>query len=186
MMTRVASFSVVESDAMGERKGFMKRVLIISSLILIAAAISASPVTAQEMMIYPAKGQSAEQQQKDKGECMQWASQQSGFNPTAALAPTSAPPPAQAPVSSGRRGLKRGAVTGAAVGAIAGDAGKGAAIGATSGVLFGGMKRRDEMAHSAQQQQAWASEQADNYAQKQSAFNRAYSACLTGRGYTVN
>jgi len=36
------------------------------------------------MMIYPVKGQSAEQQQKDEFECYQWAVQQTGFDPTKA------------------------------------------------------------------------------------------------------
>lgn len=36
------------------------------------------------MLIYPAKGQSAEQQQKDEFECHQWAVQQTGYDPTRA------------------------------------------------------------------------------------------------------
>jgi hypothetical protein len=34
------------------------------------------------MIVYPAKGQSAEQQQKDEFACHQWAVQQTGYDPT--------------------------------------------------------------------------------------------------------
>jgi hypothetical protein len=60
---------------------------------------------------------------------------------------------------------------GAAVGAIAGDAGKGAAAGA---VVGGARGRRGSMA--AQQQQQAASS---------NAYDRAFAACMEGRGYTV-
>ncbi len=72
--------------------------------------------------VYPAHGQSPQQQQKDQGECHVWATQQSGVNP----APT--PPPPSGPQGQ----MARGAAAGAVGGAIAGDAGKGAAIGAAS------------------------------------------------------
>lgn len=68
----------------------------------------------------------------------------------------------------------RGAAVGAVGGAIGGNAGKGAAIGAATGALVGGMRRRDER-RAAEASQAQASD----------AYNRAYAACLEGRGYTV-
>ncbi len=37
-----------------------------------------------------------------------------------------------------------------------------------------------------QQQQQWANQQTANYANQRNNYNRAYSACLGGRGYTVN
>jgi hypothetical protein len=145
-----------------------------------------SPALASGVIVYPAKGQSAEQQQKDEGECMSWASQQTGFNPTAPIQATTPPPATAAPTARAGKGMLRGALVGTAAGAIAGDTGKGAAIGAASGGLFGGMRRRDQAAASQQQQEAWADQQAAQYAQKQSDFNRAYAACLKGRGYTVD
>ncbi|MCX5912560.1 MAG: hypothetical protein NTV04_11575 [Deltaproteobacteria bacterium] len=36
---------------------------------------------AQEMVIYPAKGQNPQQMEKDKGECYVWAKGQTGFDP---------------------------------------------------------------------------------------------------------
>ena len=40
-------------------------------------------VYAQEVFIYPNKGQSAEQQEKDKYDCYGWAKNNSGFDPMA-------------------------------------------------------------------------------------------------------
>src|SRR4051794_3667898 len=103
----------------------------IAFLIVAGAPGSADPT------VYPAKGQSAGQQNKDKFECFQWAKNQTGFDPMSA-AGTAAPPPQGGAV----RGAGRGAAAGAVGGAIAGDAGKGAAIGAGIGAVGGGMKRR--------------------------------------------
>lgn len=76
----------------------------------------------------------------------------------------------------------RGAATGAAIGAIAGDAGQGAAIGATVGGVRG---RRAKKAGDAAEQA-----QANDSAEKQTKelldnFNKAFTACLKGKGYTV-
>jgi hypothetical protein len=35
-------------------------------------------------------------------------------------------------------------------------------------------------------QQQWANQQSSQHMQQRNAFDRAFSACLTGRGYTVN
>ncbi len=40
-------------------------------------------LAAQELMIYPAKGQNSQQQEKDKFECYGFAKGQSGFDPMA-------------------------------------------------------------------------------------------------------
>ncbi len=117
--------------------------------------------------VYPARGQSPQQQEKDQGECSGWAMQQSGANPAAV-------PPAPGPQGQIVRGAGRGAALGAVGGAIGGDAGKGAAIGAATGALVGGMRRADQR-RAAEQAQSQASE----------AYGRAFAACLEGRGYTV-
>jgi len=139
---------------------------------------ASSPALAQ-LVIYPAKGQSAAQQQKDEGECYTWAKNQTGFDP--AQASQAAPPPQQ-PVGGERAGgAVRGAVGGAAIGAIAGDAGKGAAIGATAGIIAGGARQRQKQSAN---QQATAQQQQATEAQQQN-FQKAYAACFEGRGYTV-
>lgn len=139
-----------------------------SGFALALMLLAALPASAQ-MYVYPQQGQSPEQQQRDQGECHQWAVQQTGFNPGMA------PPPSSGPDGSLIRGGARGAATGAVIGAIAGDAGKGAAAGAAGGALLGGMRRRDARR---QQEQAQAA--------GQQAYQRAYGACLQGRGYSVN
>jgi hypothetical protein len=127
---------------------------------------------------YPSKGQSASQQNKDEGECYAWAKNQTGIDPVA-VAKT--PPPPSGPAVGGgerARGAARVAVGGAAVGAIAGDTGKGAAAGAVVGTMAGGHKARKNK--EAQQQQA---EQAK--ASTMQSFNKAFGACMEGRGYVV-
>ena len=137
------------------------------------------PVSAagQQPIFYPAKGQSAQQQNRDQGECQVWAQQTTGINP-AALAQT---PPPQAPKGPAVGGGER--VAGAAGGAIVGEvfgghSGEGAVLGA---VVGGARSRRNQ----AQRQQA-AQQQADSARSSQiNTYNRAVGACMEGRGYTV-
>lgn len=138
-----------------------------------------------EMIIYPAKGQSQEQTDKDKYECYSWGKQQSGFDPMAPPTTSTAPPPKEAPQGGVVKGAVRGGLVGVAGGAILGDAGKGAAIGAASGALIGGMRRKDQKTREDQAQQQWAQQEANRYAQGRNEYNRAFSACMEGRGYTV-
>ena len=144
----------------------VKRGVLGASVALVALALLTGTALAQGY-VYPARGQSPQQQQKDQGECQAWAMQQPGANPAAV-------PPPQGPQGEMARGAARGAAVGAVGGAIGGDAGKGAAIGAASGAMIGGMRRRDQQ-RAAQQQQADAN----------ASFGRAYSACLEARGYSV-
>jgi hypothetical protein len=154
-------------------------------VLVLFAALSTGAAWAQDMFVFPAKGQSDEQMERDKYECYQWAKKQTGFDPM--KVPQASSPPPQTSSSGARplRGAARGAAVGAAGGAIAGDAGRGAAIGAASGALIGGMRRRDQGRKQQQAEQQWAEQQAAEYSQKRNAYNRAYAACLEGKGYTV-
>lgn len=131
------------------------------SMALLLGVVGALGQTAPKVFVYPNKGQSADQQKTDTAECQQWASGQA--------------PPSQTATGGHMRGAvggaARGAAVGAAVGAIAGDAGKGAGAGAVVGGVAGrrGSKR--------QQQTAQATAQDD--------WNRAFAACMEGRGYSV-
>lgn len=167
--------------------------------VAICAAIGFSTESfAQQLFIYPTKGQTAEQQSRDRYECHSWAVQQTGFDPSnpnmarAAAPPMPAPPPAEPRRGGLLRGGARGAALGAVGGAIAGDAGKGAAIGAATGALFGGMRRRAQLrrqndANRRYQQQVAAAQQRQQAAgsQQRDTYNRAMGACLSARGYTV-
>jgi hypothetical protein len=146
-------------------------------VLLVAAMLV--PAAWAESFVYPAKGQSAQQQQKDEGECNTWATQQSKYDPAnppkqqaAAPAPTTA---TGTTPGAGARGAARGAIVGEAVN---GDASSGAAIGA---VAARGQSRRQNAAAAQQQQQAAVQQDQAGMA----AFQKARAACLEGRGYTV-
>jgi hypothetical protein len=144
----------------------------------IALLVSTGGALAQEPYVYPGKGQSQQQMEQDKMECYQWAKGQTGFDPMQAPQAT-APPPQQK--GGALRGAAGGAAMGAAIGAIAGDAGKGAAIGAASGGIIGGARRRQ----SQREQDQYAQQQSAQYDQRRGEYNRAWGACMSGRGYTV-
>lgn len=139
-----------------------------------------------QMYIYPSKGQSQQQQDKDRYECHSWAVQQTGFDPSKASPGNPNyydPQPYQSSQRHVLKGAGRGAAMGAVGGAIAGDAGKGAAAGAAVGGLAGGFRRRDERKQQAAAQQ---NQQAQAQAAQVGGYQRAMAACLQGRGYNVN
>ena len=157
--------------------------LIILSICL--AVLAAGMVSAQELIVYPAKGQSNDQMEQDKFSCYTWAKNETGFDPMAPPTATAPPPQKEAPQGGVVQGAARGALVGVAAGAIAGDAGKGAAIGAASGGLLGGMRRGDQRRREEHNRKQWEQDQARQYSQSRNSYNRAYSACLEGKGYTV-
>jgi len=162
----------------------MKKIML-GFICLVTAFMVIPFVYAQEPFIYPEKGQSAEQQEKDKLDCYTWAKGQTGFDPMQVPTATAPPPEQEAPKGGVGRGAAGGALVGVTVGAIAGDAGKGAAIGAASGALVGGMRRSDQQRQQQQAEQQWAEQETANYTNQRNNYNRAYGACLEGRGYTV-
>jgi hypothetical protein len=99
-------------------------------LVLGAQAVAQAPATTPAapkpistslgMVVFPAKGQTAQKQSQDEGECYAWSKGQTGVDPMAP-APAAAVPavqPAQtAPAADGSR--VRGAARGAAVGLLA-------------------------------------------------------------------
>jgi hypothetical protein len=167
----------------------MKTIIFI--FVLSVLTLFVGQTLGQDLIIYPAKGQSQQQMEKDKFDCFSWAKQQSGFDPMQTPAPAPAPP-SQAPPGSAAgsvvRGGAGGAALGAAVGGIAGGwsgAGKGAAIGALTGGVFGGLRSRSRNYQSAQAQQQVSAQQTSQYWQKRDTYNRAYSVCLEAKGYAV-
>ena len=149
------------------------------ALAIVAAVISSGSAFAEEPFVYPTKGQSKEQTEQDRYSCYQWAKGQTSFDPM--QAPTASAPPPEKSKSSAVRGAAGGAAVGAAVGAIAGDAGKGAAIGAASGGIVGGARKRQ----SQKEQDAYAQQQSSGYSAQRTEYDRAWSACMEGKGYTV-
>lgn len=133
------------------------------------------------LYVFPAKDQNQATQDADEMACYKWAKEQSGVDPLN-------PPEIKAEEvdrsvdGTAVRGAARGAAAGAAIGAIAGDTGKGAAIGATAGAIRGRRAKvvGDEMEQQANNQAAAAQTQ-----EMMGNFNKAFSACLEGKGYTV-
>ena len=133
------------------------------------------------LFVFPSNDQDKEKQELDEFQCYKWAKEQTGVDPIN-------PPEVQAekvdtsPDGSMVRGAAGGAAAGAAIGAIAGDTGKGAAIGA----VVGGLRGRRAKAYGdakAQQQANQAATQATE--ELMNNFKKAFSACMTGKGYTV-
>jgi hypothetical protein len=135
------------------------------------------------LIIYPAKGQTADQQSTDEQQCYDWAKTQTGIDPQA-------PPPAAAPVESQEskggqrvRGAARGAAAGAVIGEVAdNDADEGAKVGAAAGAIAGGRQARQDK--KAQEEQAKSQAQATQ-TERQTTFKKAMGTCLQGRGYTT-
>ena len=167
-----------------EGRTTMKRISQFSTVLLLIVLI-AVPALGQDVFVYPEKGQSEKQIEKDKFDCYTWAKKQTGFDPMKAPTATAPPPQQEAPQGGLGRGAFRGAAAGAIVGSFSGNMGKGAAIGAATGGLIGGLRRRDQVVRQEQEDQQWAQEQSAAYSQKRNSYNRAYAACLEGKGYTV-
>ena len=139
---------------------------------------------AQDPIVFPAKGQSQDQMEKDKFSCYQWARNETGFDPM--KAPTASTPPPEQQARQG--GAVRGAAVGAGAGALikrSGSRSKGAATGALVGGVLGGARQRRQNRQDQQASQQREQQQANQHAQKRNTYNRAFSACMTSKGYTV-
>jgi hypothetical protein len=151
------------------------RVLACALSLAFTTAAMAAPV------IYPAKGQTAKQQDKDKYECYDWARGETGFDPAQAQQPAQTTAQgSQQPKSAA--GMVRGAAGGAAVAELTHhDAGRGAAIGVVGAAARERMK--EAQANQARQQQA--SQQQAIAAEKRATYERAFGVCMQARGYAV-
>lgn len=160
----------------------MKKIILLSAFLV--TVIFSGSAFAQELIIFPAKGQSDEQMEKDKYSCYQWAKKETGFDPME-VPKASAPPPEQTAKSGG---ALKGAAVGAGAGALiksGGSRSKGAMYGALAGGLLGGARTRSQQRNDAEARQKWEQQQGREYANKRNTYNRAFSACLESKGYTV-
>jgi len=133
-----------------------------------------------KLVVFPAKGQSKQQQKKDEFDCYMWAMDQSGIDPL--NLPKTEVAVQSGPTGGAVKGAAGGAVAGVAIGAIAGDAGKGAAIGATAGAMRGIRKGKQQQDQQNQQAQAQAAAKDKGTIDS---YKKAFSACIEGKGYTV-
>jgi hypothetical protein len=148
------------------------------------------PPPSTQVLFYPNAGQSPEQQDRDRYECYRWSVQQTGFDPAA---PQVAPHQrvAVVPVTPPGANTASGAVAGALIGAAVSNprnAGGGALLGAIAGGLLGAAADEGNAQQAQQIQQRLDRGEAQRLAQSEQqavTFRRAMSACLGGRGYTV-
>ena len=133
------------------------------------------------LYVFPSNNQDKATQEADEFACFKWAKEQTGYDP---MNPPKYVPNKvdQSADGSAVRGAARGAAGGAAIGAIAGDAGEGAAIGAIVGGVRG---RRAKKASDQQQQQANNNAATAASTEAANDYNKAFSACMEGKGYTV-
>jgi hypothetical protein len=158
------------------------------------SAGSSSLSSSLGVYVFPAKNQAPQQQKTDEAACFSWAENQTGINPMANQSSAAQPQQQQQPQQSsskstkgsGVKGAAGGAAGGAAIGAIAGNAGEGAAIGATAGAIHGRRQaRKAEKKQAAQQQQQAEAEAQTQAADRKSTYNKAFAACMEGKGYSA-
>jgi hypothetical protein len=157
----------------------MRRAVAAFALSLGVLCAPAPSARAQDVFVYPTRNQTDEQMARDKEECHDWAVKQTGVDPVTMAAAQSSASGQQG--GSGGGGAAGGAAMGAARGAMSGDAAAGAARGVGIGRLVHAIRARRQME---EQQEAQAKQQQQVQAQLQK-YDRAFGACLTGRGYTV-
>lgn len=152
--------------------------------------VQTRPLPSTQIYFYPLHNQNQAQQERDRYECFLWAVKQSGFDPNQTnLAPhqrvdvKASPPPGT------------GAVIGAVSGAVIGSAitsrrrtGEGLVFGTLAGALLGIASDMARQHQADKIQQQYDTNNIQNYArlEKQARdYRRAMSACLEGRGYSV-
>ena len=138
-----------------------------------------------DVYAYPLHGQPPQQQDRDHYECSVWATQQTGFDPSAPGVPptqqvhvVSGPPPGSGTVT----GVVTGAILGAAIGGPfrgPGPAVAGAVVGGAVGTAAEASATKTTT-YTVTDQKALAEIQ-----QKATNYRRAISACLDARGYSV-
>src|SRR2546428_6400988 len=127
----------------------------IAALLLFYGVVSlAHGQAAPPVSMAPARAQTPEQQVKDATDCQAFAKQESGWDT------------AKGAAVGGLLGALGGAAAGAAIGAASGHAGKGAAIGGAAGGVTGAVGGG-----------------VYKYAKSKEGYERAYTDCMTPRGY---
>ena len=146
-------------------------------------AVASPPAT--EVYAYPLHGQPPAQQDRDRYECSQWATQQTGFNPSA----PGIPPQQQVRVVTGPppgSGTAAGVVTGAILGAAIGGPWRGPGPALAGAVVGGAIGTAAEQ--NARQTQTYTVTDPRALAQMQQQaanYRRALGACMDARGYAV-
>lgn len=134
--------------------------LIILSFGITATGCATAP-TQPNVYVYPKSGQTVEEFDRDRFECQEWAKQQTGYESAAGETAKGAGVGAAV-------GALAGAAIGVVGGAVTGSPGTGAAVGAATGAVGGAISGGGAA-----------------YGKSQEGYDRAFGACMTGRGYAV-
>lgn len=160
----------------------LRRIILLSIFLSGVTGLKAQSISSSlGLYVFPAKNQDAATQEADEMACFKWAKEQSGYDPMNPTVYQGAQVDRSAD-GSAVGGAALGAAGGAAIGAIAGDAGKGAAIGAVVGGVRG---RRSKVVGDQRQQQANDQAAAQKTKAAANDYNKAFSVCMEGKGYTV-
>jgi hypothetical protein len=144
-------------------------------------------VSLSKVYFYPSKGQSEEQQDRDRYECHYWGVRETGFDPSLRLR-AGEERAAVIPARSSGQTVGAAAAVGAVIGAIAGgqgDALEGAVVGAMAGTVLGTAAANAQEAEERRVERASTMRSSFRYERQAADFRRAMSACLEGRGYSV-
>jgi hypothetical protein len=151
------------------------------------AASSAPEAVPAHVYFYPTQGQSPERQERDRYECYNWAVSRTGFDPSRRPLP-----PSQRDVVVPARPTGEATVGGALIGAIIGaavsdsrNAASGALVGAAAGGLLGAVSESAQADEDARRYTASQAAAAAGNGRAAADYQRAMSACLEARGYSV-
>jgi hypothetical protein len=129
------------------------------------------------LYVYPQKSQSAAKQLTDEQQCYNNAKSQTGYDPNATNTASSKGKAQKSNDNDVSKGAARGAI-------ISGASGGDARAGARRGAVIGGIRaKREKSQDDKAQSQADAKKTAET--QKKDNFERATTACLEARGYSV-
>jgi outer membrane lipoprotein SlyB len=154
------------------------------------------PAAAQDLFVYPAKGQSNDQLANDRYECHRWAVSETSFDPSD-FGQTAPPRVVRVPVPENKAegATAKGAIAGAIAGAVLGhgkdklhDVITGAAVGSIAGAAVetnGQLEAEGEARDDARRQADELAHSKTELALRRANYRRALTACLEGRGYTV-
>ncbi len=179
----------------------MKYRTLIAGLVAVAFSGVASGEGSQslastlEIYVFPAEGQSSEQQSKDEVECYNWAVSNTGTDPfdlqmeneqVAAEIEQQVAQTSAATQGGGGRAAVKGAAAGALIGEVSGgDAGESAAIGAAVGVVSSRRRGRAAKADAERQAQEQLAALEEKAKVDSGNFKNAFGVCLEAKDYMV-
>jgi len=184
------------NECLPYRAAWLRRGAVLAAAIGLSACVTTPPPPRtvqvpmpppQKIFVYPNNGQSPEQTDRDRYECHEWSVHETGVDPSRDANPyerivvqPSGPPPGA--------NTAAGAIAGGIIGSILGgrhDAGAGLVFGAATGAIIGSAADANNQAQMQHMTQAQIAEAQAQGRARLDTYKRAFSACMTGRGYTV-